>query len=399
MLRPNTFALTTLLALLTGLGPLSVDMYLASFPEIGRVLSAPPSQVQLTISLYLLGFACGQVIYGPLSDRHGRRPVMLGALMLYLLGSIACALAPSIEVLLAGRVLQAAGASGAIVLPRAIARDLYNGPQLAREISRMATIMAVAPLMAPVIGGVLQTAFGWRSNFIVLLACGLIAACVVWLLLPETVRQRAPERVSLMSILRSYRTFLGEPSFIAHLAIVACCLGGLFAWISTAAFVLQELYGLSALAFGVAFTIGSAGYMLGTIVAGRVVVRWGVNRTMGSGCVAMAAGGIAMMAALALGWTVAHVLVASMAIYFAGMGLVLPLAQAGALMPFPNRAGAASSLVGFVGQTSAAALGAILGHVLGTTAWPLALAVAAAGMLALTIWALTRTVRAAALHR
>jgi MFS transporter, DHA1 family, multidrug resistance protein len=394
MLRPGTFALTLLLALLTGLGPLSVDMYLASLPDIGRLLAASTAQVQLTISLYLVGFALAQVCYGPISDRHGRRPVLLAALVIYLFATLACALAPSIEALIAARFFQAVGGSGTIVLARAVVRDMYEGVRVGRELSRMAAIMAIAPLVAPLIGGVLQTAFGWRSNFVALLGFGAVAATMVWFLLPETLRQRAPEPVSLLSTLRSYRLFLRNRSFVVHLGIATCCMAGLFAWISTSAFVLQDIYGFSALAFGVAFAIGSSGYVLGTAVAARFVMRWGGGRTMGFGSIAMASGGLAMLLVVAAGWNVAPGLVLGIGIYMTGMGLALPQAQAGALLPFADRAGAASSLLGFTGQTVAAALGAVLGHVLATTAWPLAIAVAAAGTLAFLLWWLTRSSRA-----
>jgi DHA1 family bicyclomycin/chloramphenicol resistance-like MFS transporter len=252
--------------------------------------------------------------------------------------------------------------------------------------------------MAPLIGGALQTLFGWRANFVTLLGIGVMAATSVWLFLPETLRMRAPEPVSLASTLRAYRLFIRNRSFVAHLGLASCCLGGLFAWISTAAFVLQDLYGLSALAFGLVFAVGSAGYMLGTLIAARFVTRWGMDRTMGTGALAMAAGGAGMVVAQALGLNFAGPLVLTMALYLAGMGLLLPQAQAGALLPFPERAGAASSLLGFVQQTTAAIIGAILGHLLGATAWPLAIAVAVAGFLALLLWAMTRAIRTSAYH-
>ena len=267
MLRPGTLALTLLLALLAGMGPLSVDMYLASLPDMGRLLQAPASQVQLTISFYLFGFAIAQVFYGPLSDRRGRKPVLLAALGIYLLATLACAAATSIEMLIAARFAQAVGASGAIVLARAVVRDMYDAPSIGRELSRMAAIMALAPLFAPLFGGVLQTLFGWRSNFVALFCFGAMAAVMVWLLLPETLRQRAPEPVSPLSIVRSYRRFLGNRGFVIHLGIAICCMAGLFSWISTAAFVLQDIYGLSALAFGFTFAIASSGYLLGTTAA------------------------------------------------------------------------------------------------------------------------------------
>src|SRR4051812_12421736 len=389
MLRPGSLALTLLLSMLTGLGPLSVDMYLASLPSIGRLLHAPTSQVQLTISAYLVGFAIAQVFHGPLSDRHGRRPVLIVALGIYLLATLACALAFSIETLIAARFLQAVGGSGASVLARAVVRDMYEGTRIGRELARMAAIMALAPLVAPLIGGVLETGFGWRSNFVVLLVFCAVAWVMVWFLLPETVRQRAPEPVSIASTLRSYRRFIGDKSFVIHLGIATCCLCGLFAWISSAAFVLQDIYALSPLTFGLSFAVGSSGYLIGTSIAARFVMRWGGRRTMGLGAAAMALGGLAMVLLLAFTPSGAWGVIAAIGLYTIGMGLTLAQAQAGALLPYPDRAGAASSLLGFVTQTSSAVVGAILGHTLGLTAWPLAIAVLLAGSLSLLLWKLS----------
>ncbi|CAN0468089.1 unnamed protein product, partial [Phaeothamnion confervicola] len=222
-----------------------------------------------------------QLLYGPFSDRHGRKPVLMVALSIYLVATLACVFAPSIETLITARFFQAVGGSGSIVLARAVVRDIYDGVRIGRELSRMAAIMALAPLVAPLIGGVLQTFFGWRSNFVVLFCAGSIAISMVWFLLPETLRQRAPEPVSIPSTLRSYRRFLGNRSFVVHVGIVTCCMGGLFAWISTAAFVLQDIFGLTALAFGIAFAVASSGYLLGTAMAARFVMRWGSGKTMG----------------------------------------------------------------------------------------------------------------------
>ena len=394
MLRPGTFALTLLLALLAGMGPLSVDMYLASLPDMSRLLAAPTSQVQLTISFYLVGFAIAQVFYGPLSDRHGRKPVLLAALAIYLMATLACSLATSIETLIAARFMQAVGSSGAIVLARAVVRDMYDGAQLGREMSRIAAMMAVAPLVAPLFGGVLQTAFGWRSNFVALFIYGATAAAMVWLLLPETLRARAPEPVSPLSILRSYRRFLGERMFVVHLGMAICCMSGLFAWISTSAFILQDIYGLSPLAFGITFAVASSGYLFGASIGARLVMRWGAGPSMGLGAALMAAGGLGTLLAVSFGSHEALGLVLAVALYMTGMGLAWPLAQAGALLPFPDRAGAASSLLGFLTQTNSAMVGAVLGHLLGNTAWPFAIASALAGCCALLLWTLTRRPRA-----
>ena len=226
MLRPETFALTATLALMTALGPLSVDMYLASMPEIGSVMAASAAQVQLTISIYLLGFAGGQIVYGPFSDRYGRRPVLLIALGLFTAASLACAAAPSIEVLIVARFFQALGGSGSIVIARAIVRDLYSGARAGRELSLMGATMALAPIVAPVIGGMLQAAFGWQASFIALVGCGFGIGAVIWTLLPETVPQRVRAPISFAAILRGYGEFLVDRRFVAYLGIIACSYGG-----------------------------------------------------------------------------------------------------------------------------------------------------------------------------
>jgi DHA1 family bicyclomycin/chloramphenicol resistance-like MFS transporter len=263
-----------------------------------------------------------------------------------------------------------------------------------REFSLMGTIMGLAPIIAPLIGSVLQMAFGWRAIFVALLAVGSIAAALAWYLLPETLKTRAPEPVSLLSTVGVYRTFMKNRVFLAHLGIVTCSFMGLFAWISGASFVLQDLYGLSTLEFAVAFAIGSAGYLLGTVLAAGIVTHIGLDRTLGLGGLALALGGLAMVAAVTLGLTSAASLVLPAAFYLAGLGLAMPQGFAGAMSPFPSRAGAASSLIGFTQQTSAAVLGAAVGHMLGQTAWPLVIAIAAMGCLTLVIWMLSRGIRA-----
>ena len=396
MLRPNTFALTLLLSLLTALGPLSMDMYLPSLPDIGRTLHAPVPDVQLTISSYLFGFAVGQIFYGPISDRIGRKPVLLTALVLYAVASIGCAAAQSIDGLIAYRFLQALGGAGAIVLARAAVRDIYSGARASRELSLMGSITAFAPIVAPTIGGVLQTAFGWRATFILLVIFAGIAGSAAARLLPETLRQRTPGPFSLAAMGALYRSVLVHRGFLANLGILTTTFVGLFAWVSGAPIVMQgSSYGLSPVLFGVTFAMAAAGYMLGTFIAARIVMRIGIDRTMGIGCVILAAGGLIMAAVVALHLANVIWFVAAMTIYLAGLGFALPASMAGALTPFPDRAGTASSLMGFTQQSAAAIAAAAIGLYLGRSAWPVAGVVAIMGCMALAIWALTRKVRAA----
>ena len=394
MLRPGTFALTALLAALSAVAPLTTDMYLPSLPNIAQQLSASTAQVQLTISAYLIGFALGQIFYGPLSDRHGRKPVLLCAVALYCVASLVCALSTSVEMLIVARFAQALGGSGGVVLVRAIVRDLYSGARAGRELSLIGSVTALAPVLAPVVGGILQTGFGWRSIFVTLVIAGLASGGMVWLRLPETLATRAAEPVSPVNMLKSYRVVARHPAFLAYLGISTASYAGLFAWISGASFVLQNLYGLTPFNFGIAFALGSIGYMTGTLIAARLVARLGLDGIIGLGSVAVSIGGLGMVAAVALGLTSAISLVLPVAVYLAGLGMVLPQTIAGAMTPFPERAGTASALLGFIQQSAAALCGAVVGWLLGANAWPIAIAVAVMGCTTLAIWLSTRRLRA-----
>lgn len=393
MLRPNTFALTALLAALSAFGPLTTDMYLSSMPDIARQLSSTPAQVQFTISTYLVGLAVGQIVYGPVSDRYGRKPVLLGALVIYSLAGLACALSVSIDLLIAARVFQALGAAGLLVITRAVVRDLYTGARAGRELSVIAAVMALGPVLAPAVGGLLQTAFGWRAVFLALVIIGLAGIATVIFLLPETLRERTSERFSLMSMLRSFGVLLRHPAYLAYLGLGTFSYAGLIVWITSASFVLQDLYGLTPFRFGVVFALGALGYMAGSTFAARMVTHLGLNAIVGLGSGALVIGGTAMLGALAFLPSSELALVVGAATYIAGLGMVLSQSIAGALSPFPERAGAASSLFGFCQQSVAAGGGALIGVLMSHSAWPVAIMVAAFGCVTLVLWFVTRATR------
>jgi MFS transporter, DHA1 family, multidrug resistance protein len=293
------------------------------------------------------------------------------------------------------RFVQALGGAGCIVLARAAVRDLYSGVRAGRELSLMGSITAFAPIVAPAIGGVLQDTFGWHATFYVLVVFALLVGAIAARLLPETLRQHAPGPFSVASMGVLYRSVLVHRGFLANLGILVASFIGLFAWISGAPFVMQGLYGLTPVIFGATYAVGAVGYMAGAYSASRIVMRFGLDRTVGIGAVIMAAGGLAMAAVVALRFAHVGWLVGTMTIYLAGMGFALPQTQAGALTPFPDRAGTASSLLGFAQQSSAAITAAVIGLYLGRSAWPVAGTIATVGCLALLIWALTRKVRTA----
>jgi DHA1 family bicyclomycin/chloramphenicol resistance-like MFS transporter len=263
----------------------------------------------------------------------------------------------------------------------------------------MGAITGVAPIVAPVIGGALQTFFGWRATFALLVIVAFVVGATAARFLPETLRERPKTPFSLRAMSALYRSVAVHPGFLANLAILTAAYVGLFAWISGAPVVMQSaIYGLSPFAFGVTFAVGSAGYICGTLLVARIVIRFGLDRLIGIGTTAMACGGLLMALVVAL--ALSHVLwfVGAMTLYLVGVGFSFPSTMAGALTPFPDRAGTASSVMGFVQQTGAAITATAVGVYLGHSAWPVASVVAAMGCLSFGIWLSTRRVRAAALN-
>ncbi len=392
-LKAETLAMTACLALLTALGPLSTDMYLPSLPAIARDLAAGPAGAQLTLSAFLAGFAVGQLVYGPVADKVGRRPVLLTGLALFVLASVACTLAPTIEALVGARFVQALGASGPIVLARAMVRDLYDGPRAGRELSRMGTIMGVVPALAPVLGGVLHEAFGWRANFAatVVFGAAMLAFCAV--AMPETIRTRNPAPISPLGILRGFRTLLAHPTYRVYVGLSSLSYAGLFAFISGSSFVLQEVYGLTEIAFALSFGLMVVGFIGGTLIAQALVPRRGLDGTIQAGVACLAGGGALMLLGVLLGVPSSLAVTLPMAVYAAGVGLTMPQSMASAMGPFPDRAGAASSLLGICQMSFAALVGIGLGQMLGGSALPLPVTIAAAGALALALFAATGRLR------
>jgi DHA1 family bicyclomycin/chloramphenicol resistance-like MFS transporter len=392
MLKPDTWALTILLASLTALGPISTDMYLPALPGIMRELGTDHAVVQLTLSMFLVGFAAGQIFYGPLADRLGRKPVLLAGLGIYAVASLACTLAPTVDLLIVARFCQAFGAAGPIVLARAVVRDLYEGPRAGQELARMGSIMGLAPAVAPFFGGLISATGGWRFVFLVSFAAVIAIIVGVWRGLPETLKARETAPFSLAALLRDFSRLLRHPVFLAYMLVVTCTYCGLFAFISGSSFVLQDIYGLTPTVYGIAFGVCAGAYVVGTLVGQRVAPRFGAETTITLGTGLLAAGGIVMMGALELAPSALSVILPMM-IYMIGVGLTLPQAQAAAMMPFPERAGTASSLMGIAQMGTAAAVGIGVSATLGGTGFALAAIIAALGLAATLVFRASREAR------
>ena len=370
-------------------------MYLPSLPSIASDLSASASQTQLTLSVFLFGFAVGQFFYGPISDRVGRKPMLLTGLVLFTLASLGCALAPGIESLIGARFFQALGASGPIVLARAIVRDLYEGSRAGRELSRMASIMGVVPAIAPVIGGFLTPFGGWRVTFFLALACGVALTVTVAFQLGESLPRKAAER----GLVRVDPAGIPQPPRASglsglHDAVDAGLWGPVrvhFRLVFRAAEHLRaraaRLRILVRVRGGGLYRRHVRGPALGEQARPRRHDSASASRASRSAAAHDRAGGVGVTSYMAI--------VGPMAVYCAGVGLTMPQAMASALMPFPDRAGAASSLLGICQMSFAALLGIALGQHLDGSALPLPIAVAATGVTALAVFLSTSRARGA----
>lgn len=392
MPNPRSMIVTVLLTLAVALGPMSTDFYLPSLPSLVDYFATDVARVQLTLSVFLVGFAVGQLFYGPLSDRFGRRPVMLAGVAIFTLASVACMLATSIETLIAARLVQAIGACAGPVLARAVVRDVYGREGAARKLALIGAAMALAPLVGPVISGYLTVWYGWRSSFLVLTLYGAAIMAGISMALAETNPHRGAT-TSLGQMLRNYRTFLHSRAWVGYVLCNSATYAGLFAFISGSSFVFINVLGLPPHLFGACFSAVVAGYIAGAIYSARMVMRLGIERMVLTGTTICALGGLAM-AGLALGgietiWSV----LGPMVVFAAGVGLVMPNSMAGAIGPFPTMAGAASALLGFIQMTIAAAIG--IGVGVGATfdgsARPMAITVAITGIGGLAAyWLLVR---------
>lgn len=383
-LSPGTAAFTVFLAALTAVGPLSTDMYLPSLPDIGRDFNADAGTVQATLSAHLMAFAGSQLFYGPLADRYGRRPVLIGGFLLYMAGCFASLFVATIDQLILARILQAVGGGASVVLARAIVRDLFSGAEAGQMLARMAAIMGLVPAAAPMLGGVVQDLYGWKANFITMGGFGAVLALMVAFNLDETLPPARRQSAAPLAILRSYRRLLMDRRFLRYLAIASVAFCGLFAFVSGSSFVLQGIYGLSPIVYGLSFGAMAGGYVAGSLTGGRLVRRLGIDGTLRFGGFCAALGGLLMLAGL-LTTPSALAIVLPVVIYGFSMGATMPQAMAGALTPFPDIAGTASSLLGFLQSIAGALAGLYVGHGVEASAMPMVGMIAAGGVTAFAI--------------
>jgi len=366
---------TTLLWLVTGclmLQPLSTDLYLATLPGMAASFGTSPAAVQHTLSLFVIGFGTAQLVSGPLSDRFGRRPVMIGGLTLYLLSSVACAVAPTLPLLVAARFVQAIGCCTGVVVARAVIRDAYSPGEGAKVLARASSLLALAPIFGPILGGYLQVAFGWRAAFVALALAGL----VVWAAALRRMRESnarpdagalRPDRLG-----RSYLGVARSPAFWAYALPGTLSYGSIFAFISGTPFVLIRVLGVPTEHYGYYFACGVFGYLGGTLLCRRLIGRIGLQGSLEVGTVIGLVGGLGFLALALAGFSSPVLVIGAQFVVMVAHGINFPSAQAGSLAPFPERAGAAAGLFGFISMLGAFFTGIWVGSSHDGTILPLA---------------------------
>jgi MFS transporter, DHA1 family, multidrug resistance protein len=345
----------TLLAALTAVAPASLHILVPALPVLAAVFDATPSAVQLVLTLFLAGIATGQLVYGPLSDRYGRRPVLIAGFALFLFGTVLCGLAWSVPALIVGRTLQALGGCAGMVLGRAIVRDIYERERAASALATIMMVTSLAPSLSPAIGAYLAEWGGWRADFVLLGAVGIAVLTLTAAKLPET---HAPAPVNLVDMLRSFVLLLRSTAFLSVALAAAFTSASWFTFLAAAPYLLSEQLHQPPSTYGLMILLPMAGYVLGNATVGRLSVLLGSAGLFIAGLAVSLASGV-MLALWCLTNLTPWALFVPMAISSIGNGMSQPPAIAAGLSVYPRIAGAASGLIGFM-QMTIAALGTLL---------------------------------------
>ncbi|MSP49738.1 MAG: Bcr/CflA family multidrug efflux MFS transporter [Alphaproteobacteria bacterium] len=379
-LQPSRL-LILVLGALTAFAPISIDMYLPSFPTLERAFEARASDVQLTLSTFFLGLAIGQVIYGPVADRFGRRPPLFFGIALYILASLGCVFATSIEALILFRFLQAFGGCAGMVISRAMVRDLFDEKGSARMFARLMAIMGAAPILAPLLGGQLLLFADWRAIFWVLVVFGFLCLAGVTFVLKETLAIERRRSLHPVSVLATYLRLFADRYFMGHVLGQSLTFASMFAYLTASPFVFISLYGVPAERFGWIF----GGNALGFILASQVnlfLLKWTTpGRILSVGLLVTLAAGLLPAITTATGFGGLPGILVPQFFFLVSLGFIGPNAMARALAPQGANAGSASALIGTMQFGIAAATGAIVAALPNTSAMPMTAAMAVAAIL------------------
>ena len=384
-------AVLIVLGILTAFGPLSMDMYLPALPELVDFFRTTPGKAQLTLSAFTIAFGAGQLVYGPVSDRLGRRNVLLVGIGIYALASILCVFADTIDELILARLFQAIGGAAGIVLSRAIIRDLFDKLEGARALSLMLLIPSLAALIAPFVGGYLLKFFDdWRLIFWVLFASGVVAFILGVMKLPETHPPEKRTKSTIKRVMRDYGVVLCHRRAAGYMICGGLSFATMFAQLSGTPFIYIDLFGVPPEDFGILFGLNVFAIMIGSYLNSRLVIRFGVRRMLAVGTTIALFGGFALVISVAYGGFGLFGVVIPVVIFMMPHNMVNANATAGAMEYFPHLAGTASAMLGFVRFGTGAVVGALVGYFHDGTALPMACIIASCVIgSALAFWFLT----------
>ncbi|MVV51361.1 Bcr/CflA family efflux MFS transporter [Pseudomonas sp. PB120] len=383
------FRTILILGALSAFGPLAIDFYLPAFPAIALAFGTDEQHIQLTLAAYFLGLSIGQLAYGPVADRFGRRIPLLTGVGLFTAASLACAYAPNLEWLLGARFVQALGGCAGMVISRAIVSDKCDAVGSAKVFSQLMLVMGLAPILAPMLGGLLVNTTGWQSIFVVLTAFSGMAALAVALGLPESMPAHLP-RPPLSGSLRQYGRLLSDRVYLGHALTGGVAIAGMFAYIAGSPFVFIKLYGVPAEHFGWLFGINAAGFILTAQVNARLLAKRGPAFLLARAVWVYLAAGLTLLAVSSLHTERLWPLLIPLFICISSLGCILPNASACAMNGQGARAGSASAMLGCLQFSVAAGAASLVGVLYDGSAMPMAMVISLCAILVVSVAMLTR---------
>jgi DHA1 family bicyclomycin/chloramphenicol resistance-like MFS transporter len=384
-----------ILGALSAFGPLAIDFYLPAFPAMAQAFATDEKHVQATLAAYFLGLSIGQLAYGPVADRFGRRLPLMFGVTLFTLASLACAYAPNLDTLVLARFVQALGGCAGMVLSRAIVSDKCDPVASAKVFSQLMLVMGLAPILAPMLGGVLVNLAGWQSIFLALSLFSAGCLLAVSLGLPESLPEHIP-RQPLSGALRQYLRLLADRAFLGHALTGGIAIAGMFAYIAGSPFVFIKLYGVPAEHYGWLFGTNAAGFILVAQVNARLLAGRGPAFLLARAVWLYLVAGLVLLGVAALRPAQLWPLLIPLFICIASLGCIIPNASACAMSGQGARAGSASALMGCVQFSVAAGAAALVGLLHDGSAVPMAMVISLCGALVVSVALLTRRLQAKA---
>lgn len=368
--RSAYFGLIFILGLLSMLMPLAIDMYLPSMPTIARDFGVTEGDVQMTLNSYLIGFAAGQLVYGPMADALGRKPVILGGTLIFALASAGCAMSQDIGTFIGMRGLHGFAAAAVSVVINALMRDMFTKDEFSRSMSFVVLVMTVAPLLAPIMGGMMMLWFSWHAIFWTIMIAALIAALLVLFFIRETLPKERRQPFRLRIMLGQFVTLFRQKRVLCYMVASGFSFAGMFSFLSAGSFVYIQLYGLTELEFGYCFALNIVFLFIMTTINSRYVRRFGALNMLRTGLVVQLLAGfwLVLAASADLGFVA---LMIGVACYVGNIAMITSNAMAVILDDYPHMAGTASSLAGVLRFGIGAGVGAVVASFDMTTVWPM----------------------------